>query len=265
MKKYSKYYNPKSKEKRVKVKIHRGSSTFSNSVKNEKINVSSHRVFNENAAKNRMVLITAIMLFIVSVFLVIFQIVRVENTKNNIIESNKRIEELNYINDNIDEYNIRYAFDNMFSSNSIYNTTTLTYLLSAKWHYEVTINDGEGEVVLTKLNYDDLTQFVDGKEYTVTLYESLDPVYLPEKIACKGSLYQGDTSDELQNHFYIENVSEDNQSLTTVTTHPIIDDKEYLKIDNKLTYRFIGNASVKFYYTYMLADILGFDYLKTID
>ena len=225
---------------------------LSKSVINESINVSQHRIVNEDIIKNRLILVATILLIAVSIFTVVFSIIRVENIKNNIVKSQQKIEELNNINNNIDYYNEIYAYEKIFGNDSIYDTNYLTYLLSnEKWTYTVKINN----TPLTKDNYNELTDFQDGVHYIVILEEHLAPVYLPYNIAAKGSLCQGDEKDNIQDHFYIQNVTS-NKNYTSNETYPIINDKTFLQIDNVLTYTFTGNASAEIYYTFMFAQIL---------
>lgn len=264
MTKLSKFSKPKNKavEKPVKKEVVKKNYAISKSVKNENLNISTHTIIQENSLYNRLVLIAAALIFAVAIFSVVFSILRVENMKNNIIKSQLKIEELTAITLDIDNHNEIFAYNKMFGRDNIYNQSNLTLMLKGIWNYKISIsaNGGEEEFV-TMLNFDQLTEFIQGTSYTVKLYEFInDDVVLPKNIALKGNFTQGDKGDTLDTHFYITGGTGLSKSFTEKETYPDVDGKQGLKIENTLVYQFTAGANTKLEYSIIFRDFM-YDYI----
>lgn len=277
MSKLSKYTKPKIKPVKVKKeKVHKNYGIAKN-VKADTLNVGHHVVINENIILSRLIIVAAIFFIAASVFSVVFSILRVENMKNSIIESNVKIEELENKKLNIDYYNELYAYDMVFGKNNIYssNQVNLTVKLKDIWSYSITVKEGDGaETLLTLENIDALTVFEQDKNYTVKLYENMDEVFLPEIIALKGNFCQGDASDSLDSHFYIAEIDATTgfpvkANVTTNLGGPgktirVVDDKKLVKIENVLTYTFTAGADTQIEWSIIFEDFL-YDYIINTD
>lgn len=228
-------------EKQEKIEKEKIINSVAKTVKNKNLNIKNHVVIDESVMRNRLILASIILVFIVSVFSVIFQFARIVNMKNMIVASEEKIILLEDIENNIDYYNELFAYNKLFKENNFKN---LNIVLSELWHYSIKINDE----LLTNENYEELTTVNEGEQVTVELFETMDEAFLPYLIASKGNAYEGDPGDKIENHFYnnnnstlIEKTFSENKNYTE------IGGRNRLVVNNILTYKFTkGSSDVNF-------------------
>jgi hypothetical protein len=277
MSKLSKFSKPKKvkPEKIVKEKEKKNYG-ISKSVKAKSLNVSSHVVVPDTVIRNRLIVVAAILFFAVSVFSVVFSIIRTENMKKSIAESQKRIETLNYMNSNIDYYNELFAYDKLFNKkDNIFSKVGINvpYIISTIWDYQITVSveDGQAEIITTE-NLEKLSNFEEGKEYTIIIKEYMTKsINLPESVLLNGSINQGDQSDDLDGHVWLREFSEEQskyvlftgakKKFTIIRDYPNENNVSALQITKELTYTFTGHQDIQLYYSMIFADLLGFPHI----
>jgi hypothetical protein len=170
--------------------------------------------------RSKLIIVTSILLSVAAVFMVIFQIIRVNNIQAMIEYTKDNIDELKYIEEHIDEYNDIYAYEKLLSSNSLFvKNTSIMAALRNLWGYKLLIgtNDEDGkfqgvEITLDILrgrdsnndDVDDLDEIVaaydDGEIMVLRLEETLSKVSIPYSIVFSGNVCP-DINDSLETFF----------------------------------------------------------------
>lgn len=261
---------PKAYKKRQKPEEKRPLQRYAKNLKQQDINVEGHVVIDEAGMRNRLIFITSILLTVVAVFLVIFQILRVNNLESLIKYTENRIDELTYIEEHIDEYNDLYAYDKLLSSGSLFvkNNTSIMAALRNLWSYRLLIGqEGDFHVItldtLKGINdipdLDDIVSAYGEDEIIVLrLEETLQKISIPYPIVFSGNVLP-DVNDSIETFFLAceGEMTRENQQQNLLPKDVSLhnkrvyteDDKQYVEIPqdrcNYIEYTFVKKAGEK--------------------
>lgn len=247
-------------ESKKKERLHK----YAKNVKSKDLHVEDHVVISEDKMKNRLMIITSALLVVAAIFLVVFQFVRINNMKSMISNTHARIDELNYIENNIDKYNELYAYERLCAPGSLFakNTNILSTIRNL-WEYKLYIGLKGSELEeITFENIDDLdlSDFNEGDTIVIKLTETLESVFIPYSIVRTGSACP-DENDSLDTFFRSYNNTVGITGSISLGNKDIGEEGD-ISANNFIAYEFVKQSGkkVNFAIFLSLADRLSIDF-----